>query len=141
MTIYEDYKYVMQDAGNIYLGAKYAYEELIENEDVTFKLRTIFQKYFLGELDMDPGTTLESHFYYMEPKGFVFEVCKQLKLKVKYAEVVEKKSLFGKRKEVYTTKTLKIEQFAAISPTEKEKSGVIVQEIDISKLALMAFNL
>ena len=141
MTTYEDYKYVMQDAGNIYLGAKYTYEEITENEDVTFKLRTIFHKYFLGELDMDPATTLESHFYYMQPKGFVFEACKQLKLKVKYAEVVEKKSLFGKRKEVYETKTMKIEQFAAISPAEKEKNGVIVQEIGISKLALMAFNL
>lgn len=140
MTIYEDYKYVMQDAGNIYLGAKYTYEELIENEDVTFKLRTIFQKYILGESDMDRATTLESHFYFMEPKGFVYEVCKQLKLKVKYAEVVEKKSLFGKRKEVYETKTMKIEQFAAIAPAQKEKSGVIVQEIGISKLALMAFN-
>lgn len=140
MTIYEDYKYVMQDAGNIYLGAKYTYEELIENEDVTFKLRTILQKYILGEFDMDRNTTLESHFYYMEPKGFVYEVCKQLKLKVKYAEVVEKKSLFGKKKEVYETKTMKIEQFTAISPAEKEKNGVIVQEIGVSKLALMAFN-
>lgn len=141
MTIYEDYKYVMQDAGNIYLGAKYTYEELIENEDVTFKLRTILQKYMLGESDMDVKTTLESHFYFLEPKGFVFEVCKQLKMKVKYMEVTEKKTLLGRKKEIYETKTLKIEKFAEMTPAQKEKNGVIVQEICVSKLALMAFNL
>lgn len=141
MTIYEDYKYVMQDAGNIYLGAKYTYEELIENEDVTFKLRTILQKYMLGESDMDVKTTLESHFYFLEPKGFVFEVCKQLKMKVKYMEVTEKKTLLGRKKEIYETKTLKIEKFAEMTPAQKEKNGVIVQEISVSKLALMAFNL
>lgn len=141
MTIYEDYKYVMQDAGNIYLGAKYTYEELIENEDVTFKLRTILQKYMLGESDMDVKTTLESHFYFLEPKGFVFEVCKQLKMKVKYMEVTEKKTLLGRKKEIYETKTMKIEKFAEMTPAQKEKNGVIVQEISVSKLALMAFNL
>ncbi|MBQ7954222.1 MAG: hypothetical protein IJ282_00575 [Lachnospiraceae bacterium] len=141
MTIYEDYKYVMQDAGNIYLGAKYTYEELIENEDVTFKLKAVMQKYILAEAKLDPATTLESHFYFLEPGGFVFEVCKQLKIKVKYAEVVVKKNLFGKKKEVYETKTLKIEKFAELTAAQKEKTGVIVQEIGISKLALMAFNL
>lgn len=141
MTIYEDYKYVMQDTGNLYLGAKYTYEELIENEDVTFKMRTILRKFILGEMDMDPATTLESHFYFLEPKGFVFEVCKQLKIRVKFAEVVEKKTLFGKKKEVYETKMLKIEKFAEMTPAEKEKRGVIVQEIAINKLAMMAFNL
>ncbi len=141
MTIYEDYKYVMQDMGNIYLGAKYTYEELIENEDVTFKLRTIMQKYILAETKMEPATTLESHFYFLEPKGFVFEVLKQLKVKVKYMEVVEKDGLLGKKREVYETQTVKIDKFAEISAAEKEKRGVIVQEIGISKLALMAFNL
>lgn len=141
MTVYEDYKYVMQDTGNIYLGAKYTYEELIENEDVNFKLRTIFQKYMLGESDIDVKTTLESHFYFLEPKGFLFEVCKQLKMKVKYMEVTEKKSLLGRKREVYETKTLKMEKFAEMTPEQKEKNGVIVQEIGVSKLALMAFNL
>jgi len=141
MTVYEDYKYVMQDTGNLYLGAKYTYEELIENEDVTFKMRTILRKFILGESDMDPATTLESHFYFLQPKGFVFEVCKQLKIRVKFAEVVEKKTLFGKKKEVYETKMLKIEKFAEMTPAEKESRGVIVQEIAINKLAMMAFNL
>ena len=46
-TRYEDYKYVMQDAGNLYIGAKYSYEELLEQEMIPFKLKTILIRYVL----------------------------------------------------------------------------------------------
>ena len=29
VTQYEDFKYVLQDSGSIYLGAKFTYEELL----------------------------------------------------------------------------------------------------------------
>ena len=39
----------------------------------------------------------------------------------------------------YTTKTLTLEQFAAMPPAEKERRGVVIQELMISKLSLMVF--
>ena len=34
------------------------------------------------------------------------------------------------------TRMLSIEQLAAIMPSEKEKKGIVVQELSVSKLAL-----
>lgn len=138
MTEYQDYKYVMQDTGNLYLGAKYTYDELLDNEDVPFKLKTVIHRNIAPEIDTE--TSLESHFYYMTDQGFVYETCKQLKIKVKYSVPVEKKSLFGKRKISYQTKVLKLEKFVAISPAEKEEMGIMIQEIGMSKMALMVFS-
>ena len=57
----EDFKYFMQDMEKIYLGARYSYQELMGNELVPFKFRTIIERYLTRELDQE--TTLESHFY------------------------------------------------------------------------------
>ena len=63
-----DFKYFMQDTGSLYLGAKYTYQEILEDEMVTFKFKSIVEHYLLK--DTDPETTLESQFYYMTPEQF-----------------------------------------------------------------------
>lgn len=119
MTEYQDYKYVMQDAGNLYLGAKYTYAELLANEDVPFKLKSIIHRYISPELDEE--TSLESHFYYLNEEGFVYQVCRQLKIKIKYSELVEKKTLFGKQKQVYQTKVLKLKNLQPFHLKKKRR--------------------
>ena len=44
-----DFKYVMQDTGNIYIGARLTYAELMEQEMLPFKMKTIIQHYFLKD--------------------------------------------------------------------------------------------
>ena len=139
MTVYQDYKYVMQDTGNLYLGAKYTYDELMANEDVPFKFKSFIERYIRPKMDMD--TTLESHFYYMDQEGFVYQALRQLKIKIKFSAPVEKKSLFGGKKNVYRTQVMKLEQFAALTPAQKEEMGVMIQEIGMSKLALMTLSI
>ena len=136
-SVYEDYKYTMQDAGNLYIGAKYTLGEILDNEEITFKFRMIMQRNLMQEADRED--TLETHLYYLDEKGFNLQVYKQLKARVKISIIEERKSLFGKRTKAYTTRVLKIEELAAMSVAEKEAVGVIVQELAISKLALMAF--
>ena len=58
-----DFKYVMQDTGNIYIGARLTYAELMDQEMLPFKMKTIIQHYFLKETSLE--TTLESEFYYL----------------------------------------------------------------------------
>ncbi len=137
---YEDYKYVMVDTGNVYLGAKYSYRELLQNDDVPFKIRSIVERYILPEAD--PDTTLESDFYYMTADSFACRTYRQLKIKVKCSRLVEKKGLFfeKKRKKVYTTELIGLEDFAAMSPAEKQTQGIVVQEIVVNKLAMMVFT-
>ncbi len=135
--VYEDYKYVMQDTYQLYLGAKYTFEEIIDNEEIPFKFRLIVERYVYQ--DVDPETTLESHFYYLSDNGLLFKTYKHIKLKVKVNILEEKKSLTGQKKMVYTTQILPIDRFAKMTPAEKEEKGVVIQEISCSKLALMAF--
>lgn len=138
MTEYQDYKYVLQDTVYLYLGAKYTYEELIENDDVPFKLKTIIERYIRPETDM--GTSLESHFYYMDSHGFVYQAYKQLKIKIKASILEEKKSVSGKSKAGYVTKNYKLESFVQLTPAEKEKLGMVIQEIGMSKMSLLTFS-
>lgn len=133
-----DFKYVMMDAGNIYLGARFSYEELLSQEMVPFKLKTILNRYILKEAN--PETTLESEFYYMEKDTFLYDTFSQLKVKVKVNVRVEKKSLFGKTSWQYGEKILKLKELTEINLAKKKASGMIVREIIISKLGLMTFS-
>lgn len=133
---YEDYKYVLVDTSNIYLGAKYTYNELIENEDVAFKLRTILERYILPETTGD--TTLEDHFANME-KNLAYKTYRQLKIKLKVSRRVEKKNFFGKTTRKYITESVALDDFMKMSKEEREKNGILIQEIVFGKLALMSF--
>lgn len=131
---YEDYKYVMVDTSFIYLGAKYTYNELIENENMAFKLRTIMERYILPEVTGD--TTLENHFLQMK-KDLAYKTYRQLKIKLKVSRPVEKKNLFGKVTRRYITENVALDDFLKMS--EEEKNGILIQEIVFGKLALMTF--
>ena len=129
---YEDYKYVMVDTSYIYLGAKYTYGELIENEDVAFKLRTIFERYIVPELSGD--TTLEEHFMSLS-KDLAYKTYKQLKVKLKVSKPVMKKNIFGKTSKVYVSENVPLDKFLEM----RQEGEVMVQEIVFGKLALMSF--
>ncbi|MGN1147748.1 MAG: hypothetical protein ACI4TB_04955 [Lachnospiraceae bacterium] len=131
-----DYKYIMQDVSTVYLGARYTYEELIEADDVPFKIKTLVNRYIKPELEGE-NLSLESHFYYMEEKGFAYQTFLQLKTKVKISILQEKKGFGGRVKKSYTTETMKLQDFVKIPPAEKEEKGIMIQEICFSKLALM----
>lgn len=135
----KDYKYTMADYSNIYLGAKFSYRDVIEHPDINFKIKAIIERYFLK--DLDPETTLESHFYYMTPDEFAAKTYLQLKVKVKFNILEEKKGLFGKGKKVYTTKILPIHKFMEMNLAQKKAGGVVIQEIAFPKMALLGFVL
>ncbi|GFI69887.1 hypothetical protein IMSAG249_01712 [Lachnospiraceae bacterium] len=137
-TRYEDYKYVMQDAGNLYIGAKYSYEELLEQEMIPFKLKTILIRYVLTEAS--PETTLESQFYYLEENDFLYETYKQLKVRVKTQVQIEKKTLSGKTRMEYKEKIFTLQELVQMNLARKKASGMIVMEIIVSKLGMMVFS-
>lgn len=137
--VYEDYKYVLQDTGSMGIGAKFSYEQLLQDEDVPFKFKMIAEKYLSEDVSKD--TTLESQLYYMVPQGFAYECFLQLKAKVKFNILTEKKGLFGKKKKVYTQQVLPLKEFVKKDPEWKKEHGVFIQELVISKLALMTFSL
>lgn len=139
VTQYEDFKYVLQDVGNIYLGAGFSYEELLEQEMVPFKLKAILTQYILKEAT--PDTTLESQFYYMEENTFLYETFQQLKVRVKVQIQEEKKDFLGKVKIKYQEKVFPLSEFVQMNLARKKASGVLVREIILSKLGMMTFSL
>jgi hypothetical protein len=134
-SVYEDYKYTMQDASSLYVGAKYTLAEILDNEEINFKFRLIVEKYIIPEADAED--TLETHLYYLDSKSFLVKLYEQMKVRVKVSIIQEKKTLGGRSKKRYVTKTLKVPELANMNVEEKEKCGVVIQELKVSKLAIM----
>lgn len=132
---YEDYKYSMQDTGRLYVGSKYTMAELLETEDILFKFRMIVERYILPE--SDPEDTLETHLYYLEKGKFLVQTYRHMKARVKVNLIEEKKSFLGKRKKEYVTRSLTIDELVEMPVSEKERKGLVIQELSVSKLALM----
>ena len=138
-TVYEDYKYCIQDTGRLYVGCKYTFRELLEEEEILFKFRLVMRQHIMPEADLED--TLESHLYYLDPESFLVRIYRQMKAKVRVNVLEEKKSGFRKapgaaRK--YVTKQFTVEELAGVSPAEKERQGYVIQELSVSKLALAA---
>lgn len=138
-TVYENYKYSLQDTAKVYIGAKYTFAELLDQDEVAFKFRLIVERYILAEKEVDPQDTLETHLYYLKPDSFLAKIYDRIKARVKINIIEEKKRIFGRGKKRYVTKELNIRELVAMTPEEKEAKGVVIQEISMSKLALAAF--
>lgn len=134
-TVYEDYKYSMQDTGRIYIGCRYTIGELLEAEEAAFKFRMVVERYILPKADLED--TLESHLYYLESGSFLIKIYSQMKARVKVVELQEKKGFFGGIKKEFTTRQMTVEELAQIPPGEKQRRGLVIQELSVSKLALM----
>jgi len=137
-TTYEPYKYIMQDTGSIYIGAKYTLGELMDLDNLSFKMRAIISHYILKETDKD--NTLESVLYYLEHGSFLYETLDQLKIRVKVSELTRVKNIFGKEKVEYKEKIYKLSDFAKMNLAKKKGAGIVVTEMIISKLSLMSFT-
>lgn len=138
-TFYEDYKYSMQDVSRVYVGCKYTFGEILEEEEIPFKLRLVMERYVLPEADKED--TLETHLYYLAPESFLVKIYRQMKARIRVNLIGEKKSFpgFGSGgKKHYMTKMLTIEELVSLPPEEKEKQGYVIQELSVSKLALAA---
>lgn len=134
-TVYEDYKYSMQDTGRVYVGSKYTFAELLEEEEILFKFRLIVEKYILQEADRED--TLETHLYYLAPDSFLVKLYRQMKARIRVNLIEEKKHLFGGSRKEYATRQLDIDQLVGMTREQKEKQGLVVQELSVSKLALL----
>ena len=76
-----DFKYVLQDFGNIYIGARYSYEEMLKSEEIPYKWKAIIRHYLLKETS--PETTMENHIFFMKEDDFAYETFRELKASFK----------------------------------------------------------
>lgn len=130
----DDFMYYMQDIERHYFGGRYNYLELLDNEMVPFKFKSIISKYLKEQVGLE--TTLESHIYYLEKDTFDYEIYKQLKCRVRVSQYKDP----NKRDKGFKEKLYSITEFVRIPKEEKEEMGIIVRELVISKLALFGFS-
>ena len=138
MLDYQDYRYILQDTGTLFVGAKFSFGDIAKEEEIPFKFGSIVMRHLLTEVDKED--TFESIFYYMKPEGYLYEVFLQLRTKVKVSQLTPTKALFGKTKWVYKEHIYKLKDFVALSKEEKERLGIVVQEIQCSKLGIKTFS-
>ncbi len=138
-TTYEEFKYALQDTGRIYVGCKYSFKELLDNDELNFKFRLIMEKYILPECKVEADALiLDSHLYYLSADSFLVKIYKQMKSRIKVNVLEEKRGLFGKTKKRYVTKTFTIDDLVALSTEQKQDLGLVIQELSVSKLALLS---
>jgi hypothetical protein len=129
-----DFKYVMQDLTNLYIGAKYSYGELMELDEVPFKLKTIFSHYMLREVARE--TTLENHLFYLTKEDMSYLMYQQMKARFRLHVWQENKGKPG-----YVSREYRIEEIVDNEQLHELMDITIVEELHITKLGLLNVKL
>ncbi len=132
----KDFKYVIQDTSHLYLGARMSFQEMLAWEDVPFKMKSIIHKHFLEEGKEETG--FADALAGLTEKSFTYQVCKQLRLKVKAGIYQTKINRKGEEKRKYVSKMYSLDEYLKLIEGTQE---VVTEEISVSKLALLAFSL
>ncbi len=140
------FKYTMQDTTRIYIGGRMTYREMIEWDDVPFKIKSIVNKEFVPDAG-SAETTFAEHFKKLEKDSFLFQVLKTLKTKIKVDLPVLKKGKNG-QSVVYKSKLCTIDEYLdfiknpdnALRMEDGTVTEPVTEEISFSKLAVMIYS-
>lgn len=133
----KDYKHVIQDVTNIYLGGKLSYSEMMDMDDISFKLKTIFAHYMMKEVA--PETTLENHLFFMDKSSMSYMVYK--KMKAKFLLNVYYEDGHGKNKPGYHIDEFSIDELLDNEDIMANKNVTFLTEVRISKLKMMGVSI
>ena len=136
MAAFEEYKYVIDQMTSIEIGAKWTYEELIDNADVSHKFRQCCRSIF--EREVDAETTIESHLYYLEKDSESFRAYRKMKTKVTCMVPDTRRPPKEEGKPYYRQEVFTVDDLVKVPAQTKERMGVIIQEIVVSKMGLAA---
>ncbi|MBP5493490.1 MAG: hypothetical protein J6X97_00215 [Lachnospiraceae bacterium] len=128
--INREFKAVVQDMTHIYVGAQMSVAELISYEDVPFKVKAVFNKFF-GEEGLREEKICDL-LASISREDFVYQAVKQLKLKFKTGIYSEKNG-----KDIYKSKTMTVDEFLELHSSDEKYFD---EEIVFNKLALLAFS-
>lgn len=134
----DDFKYIIQDTGSVYFGRELTYTEMMEREDVPFKFKAIINVHIARDADLNKK--MSDHILELDTASFTYRIFEQLKLAVRVCYKEEKRSLTGRKKERWVHKTCPVKQFCAEYREKVKAHEMVLEDISISKLALMVIN-
>ena len=132
-----DFKYVMHDLTNLYIGARHTYDELLVAEEVPFKLKTLISRFILREVA--GSTKIEDHIFYLKETDMSYQIYKEMKAKFRLN--VWKDESDGVKTPGYKSGTYRITEILGNEELMRKKDIIIVEEVHITKLGLMAVSL
>ena len=129
-----DFKYVIQDTSQVFIGGRMSYEDMMTWEEIPFKIKAIMNKYFINQEETGLAEVMPK----LEKEDFRYQILKQLKIKIKAGIYENKKNLFGKEAKKYVSKVYHLDEYIQLAQAE---DTLVTEEFIFSKLALMAFSL
>ena len=123
-----DYKHVIQDVTNLYIGAKLTYGEMLDIDEIPFKFKVILSRYILKEMSRE--TNIENHIFFMKKEDMSYMIYKKLKAKFRLY-------VFDEEKESYIAHDLKIEDIVDDEYLHENMNTIFVEEMHISKINLL----
>ncbi|MBP9997604.1 MAG: hypothetical protein KBT19_10125 [Lachnospiraceae bacterium] len=132
-----DYKHIVQDVTNIYLGGRLTYDEMMNAEDIPFKLKSIFAHYMLREVAGE--TSLENHLFHIEKNSMSYMVFK--KMKAKFLLNVFYEDGHGKNKPGYHIDEFTIDDVIDNADIRANMNTIFLTEVRISKLKMMGVTI
>ena len=130
-----DFKYMIQDISNIYIGARSTYEELAENEELPQKLREVIVRVFLKEVAGD--TTPENHLFYLTKGSASYRFMKKMKVHFRMS-VWEEADGRKRKKSGYVNREYTLDEVVDSAELHQKKDTIVVEEMRVSKLGLAA---
>ena len=128
-----DFKYILQDISNIYVGARSTYGELAENEDLPHKLREVIVRIILSEVAGD--TTPENHLLYLTKDSASYRVMKKMKTRFRMS-VWEEADGKKRKKSGYVNREYALDEVVDSAELHQKKDTIVVEEMRVSKLGL-----
>ncbi len=130
-----DFKYVMQDVSRVYIGAKYTYREMMDSDEIPFKLKAILSHYILKEVAED--TTPENHIFYIRDTDLSYMVYRQLRARFQMDfPVLSRKGTWQYRREYHT-----IDEIIRHTEWKSKQDEIVVGEMVLTKLHIIMMSL
>ena len=126
----DDFKYVIQDMGSVYFGRELTYSEMMDMDDVPFKFKAVISAHIAKDTSLD--TRMTDH---------ILSIFEQLKLTVRICYREQKRCMGGRIKERWVHASCQIGQFCGDYRGRVNEGSVMIEDISISKLALMALSI
>lgn len=127
----KDYKHVLQDMTNLYVGGKLSYKELMDIDEIPFKLKIILSRYITKEVD--ENTTIENHLFYMKKTDMSYMILSKIRARFRLY-------VFDESKESYVGKEYKIDEIIDDDYLHAHKNTIFVEEMHIHKINLLSVS-
>lgn len=129
-----DFKFVMQNFSDVFLGLRMTYPELADHEDTPQKLKTAIYMYIIPEAGEDVRVC--DHILVMNEKSKAYDVFARLKGKFKVMLPVEITDRKGKTRVEYREKILTVKELVSDSELKAQINPDYILEYKFSKLHL-----